>query len=113
MLSQVEDAAALVTVDGGFGAREFTYLVRKVCDQADLYLELIRAFRVLDPDRNGQVTLEELAQARSRAAATTHRTSLLYPPPAYTAVLGLAFHGRGAALVVCRLCAKRITETTI
>ena len=63
-IGQVQDAAALVCPDGAsFGPREFTYLVRNACGSADMYSELVRAFGVLDPDNNGEVTLQEMATA--------------------------------------------------
>eukprot|EP00325_Prymnesiales_sp_UTEX-LB-985_P003403 CAMPEP_0174705612 /NCGR_PEP_ID=MMETSP1094-20130205/8772_1 /TAXON_ID=156173 /ORGANISM="Chrysochromulina brevifilum, Strain UTEX LB 985" /LENGTH=664 /DNA_ID=CAMNT_0015903807 /DNA_START=139 /DNA_END=2133 /DNA_ORIENTATION=+ len=53
---QVMKAAATVIPNGAgwFGPREFTYLVRNVCEGADPRSELLRAFRLLDTSEGGK-----------------------------------------------------------
>lgn len=60
---QVQEAATTVcSSDLGFGPREFAYLYRRVCGDADPYSELIRSFEVFDPEKKNEVSLEEVSE---------------------------------------------------
>jgi len=71
---QVRRAADIVCPDGGwFGPREFAFLVRSICEDADPRSELIRAFRLMDLETS--VTTDGASGSASASATGSAHTS--------------------------------------